>query len=157
MHRTKKPYYLCKRKDMVEDIGCKGLRIEQDTIFQAVWKGWQAHFSLFQETSVRELLVKRVENLQKQANVLSERAERFPVKKLQLYERFRSGEIEQELFRQEKEDLDHQERVLSEQIETISIQIDVLRQRQKNIRTCLVMQESLKIWRPYPMTLWGRR
>ncbi|MCH5339621.1 MAG: recombinase family protein, partial [Acetatifactor sp.] len=106
LHKTKKTYYLCKRKDMVEDVGCKELRIKQDTIFQAVWKGWQAHFSLFQETSVRELLVKQVEKLQKQANVLSERAERFPVKKLQLYERFRSGEIDQEVFRQEKEVLD---------------------------------------------------
>lgn len=131
LHRTKKTYYLCKRKDMVEDIGCKELRIEQDTIFQAVWKGWQAHFSLFQETSVRELLVKQVEKLQKQANVLSERAERFPVKKLQLYERFRSGEIDQEVFRQEKEVLDQQEGVLSEQIETLSTQIDVLEQKQK--------------------------
>ena len=119
---------------MVEDIGCKGLRIEQDTIFQAVWKGWQAHFSLFQETSVRELLVKQVEKLQKQANVHSERAERFPVKKLQLYERFRSGEIDQEVFRQEKEVLDQQDGVLSEQIETLSTQIDVLEQKQKDFQ-----------------------
>lgn len=130
----KNPYYLCKRKNMVEDVGCKELCIKQDTIFQAVWKGWQAHFSLFQETSVRELLVKQVEKLQRQANVLSERAERFPVKKLQLYERFRSGEIDQEVFRQEKEVLDQQEGGLSEQIEMLSTQIDVLEQKQKDFQ-----------------------
>lgn len=134
LHRTKTPYYLCKRKDMVEDVGCKEIYIKQDTIFQAVWKDWQAHYSVFQETSVRELLVRQMKKLQKQANVLSERAEQFPVKKFQLYERFRSGEIDQEEFRQEKEVLDQQEGVLSEQIETLSTQIDVLEQKQKDFQ-----------------------
>ena len=132
LRKTKTPYYLCKRRNLLDNIKCNEIRMEKKQIEQTIWTIWQEHCRLFATIPVSELFEKRQEKLKRQENRLMQSLERFPAEKIKLYERFRSGMVKQDVFLKEKEQLSKQEDAVRREIEKVSGQIDIQEKREKN-------------------------
>lgn len=135
LRKTQSPYYLCKRRNLLNNVKCNELRVEKDQIERTVWTIWQEHCRLFETIPTSQFFEKRQEMLRKQENILLRRLENFPVEKLNLYEHFRSGMVKQDVFLKEKKQLDQQEKTTRKEIEKVSEQIDMLEKRQKNYQS----------------------
>jgi len=134
LRKTKSPYYLCKRRNLLDNAKCNELQIEKEQIERTVWTIWQEHCRLFATIPLSQFFEKQQEKLRKQENILMQRLERFPAEKINLYEQFRSGMVKQDVFLKEKEQLSRQEEVVRRQIEKVSEQIDMQEEREKNYR-----------------------
>ena len=125
LRKTKIPYYLCKRRNLLDNAKCNEIRMEKEQIEQTIRTIWQEHCRLFATIPVSELFEKQQEKSKQQENRLKQSLERFPAEKIKLYERFRSGMVKQDVFLKEKEQLSRQEEVVRRQIEKVSEQIDI--------------------------------
>ena len=139
LRKTKSPYYLCKRRNLLDNAKCNELQIEKEQIERTVWTIWQEHCRLFATIPLSQFFEKQQEKLRKQENILMQRLERFPAEKINLYEQFRSGMVKQDVFLKEKEQLSRQEEVVRRQIEKVSEQIDMQEEREKNYRVLQIL------------------
>ena len=134
LRKTKIPYYLCKRRNLLDNAKCNEIRMEKEQIEQTIWTIWQEHCRLFAIIPVSKLFEKQQEKSKQQENRLKQSLERFPAEKIKLYERFRSGMVKQDVFLKEKEQLSRQEEVVRREIEKVSEQIDMQEEREKSYR-----------------------
>ena len=132
LRKTKNPYYLCKRRNLLENARCNELRMEKEQIEQTIWTIWQEHCRLFETISVSFFYEKQQEKLRKEEHLLKLRLERFSAEKINLYEQFRSGMLKQDIFLKEKKQLSREEEEVRRKIEKVSEQIDLQEKRQKN-------------------------
>ncbi len=132
LRKTKNPYYLCKRRNLLDNTKCNEIRMEKEQIEQVVWTIWQEHCRLFQTIPIGLFYEEQQEELRKQENMLGQRLERLPAEKMNLYERFRSGMVKQDVFLKEKEQLSRQEEEIQGKIEKVSEQIAVQEKRRKS-------------------------
>jgi site-specific DNA recombinase len=123
LHRTRKPYYVCRRRKVVSEEGCRVMHVEKEKIDQAVWAVWKEHCRMFAVPSLGEILQKRMDMLQGQEDHLRQKLSRFPSEKLQLYEQFRSERITKEAFIRGKERLGSRESAVLEKLEGVKEQM----------------------------------
>lgn len=132
LHKTKRPYYLCKQKDMVAESACNQLRIEKAVIEETVWNVWKLHCSLFQKQSPDKVYAKQMEQLLKKQQELNLQLNRIPLEKMRLYERFREGELASSVFLNEKEILVKKEEEVRKNYERVTSQSAELEKKAKN-------------------------
>lgn len=144
LRKTKNPYYLCKRRNLLNDVKCNELRVEKELIEQTIWTIWLEHCRLFETISFSQFFERQQEKLKRQENVLKQRLTGFPAEKINLYERFRSGTIKQDVFLREKELLSQQEETVRRDLADVSEQFDVLKRKQKNYRSVADLMERYK-------------
>lgn len=135
LRKTKNPYYLCKRKSFISGTGCYELRIEKEALEKTIWGIWEEHCRLFETMPASQFFVQRQAILKKQEAVLRQEQERFPTKKMNLYERFRGGELDREDFLKEKEILNSREELTARSVEEVQRQIEELDIRGKRCRS----------------------
>lgn len=141
MRKTKKPYYLCKRRNLIKGVRCNDLCVEKELIERTIWTVWQEHCRLFQATSLSQLFERRQEKLKRQEAALKQQLAGFPAEKIALYERFRSGMIRQEVFLREKKLLNQQEEKARSKLEAVSKEIDAQMKKQKSYRSIADLME----------------
>lgn len=129
---------------MLDDAACNELRVEKEQIERTIWTIWQEHCRLFATIPVASLYEQQIERLRKQENILKQSLGRFPTEKINLYERFCSGRVKQDMFVKEKNQLSKQEEVLRKEIEKVSEQIDMLEKRQKKYQCAADLVERYR-------------
>ena len=144
LRKTKTPYYLCKRRNLLDDAACNELRVEKEQIERTIWTIWQEHCRLFATIPVASLYEQQIEKLRKQEKILKQSLERFPAEKINLYEQFCSSRVKQDMFLKEKDQLSKQEEVVRKEIEKVSGQIDMLEKRQKNYQCAADLVERYR-------------
>lgn len=131
LRKTRNPYYLCRRRNLLRDTECNELRMKKRLIEQTIWTVWREYCRLFVTMPVSQLFEKQQEKLKKQEAALKHRLEHFPAEKIYLYERFRSGMLKQEVFLKEKELLNQQEETVRKKAEEASEKIDLQEKKQQ--------------------------
>ncbi len=126
LHRTKTPYYLCKRRDFISGTGCNTLRVEKERLEKIVWHIWEEHCRLFQVRSATRFFSCRREKLHRQELSLRQELERIPAQRADFYERFRSGVLDREAFFMEKELLNSREESIIRSMEEVQKQTEDL-------------------------------
>lgn len=81
LRKTKIPYYLCKRRNLLDNAKCNEIRMEKEQIEQTIRTIWQEHCRLFATIPVSELFEKQQEKSKQQENRLKQSLERFPAEK----------------------------------------------------------------------------
>lgn len=135
LRKTKSPYYLCKRRNLLSNARCNELHLEQELIRQTIWRIWKEHCKLFETIDFPQILEKKQKKLKKQKNRLKRSLERLSAEKINLYEGFCSGRVEQEVFLKEKKQLSRQEEGIQKELKGISEQIDKQETKQKNAQS----------------------
>ena len=123
LRRTKKPYYLCKRKDLLKISRCNIIRIEKAAIEKAAWTVWQEHERVFGSLPESGFHQEKQKKMQKQETALQQKLSRIPADKMKLYESFRAGRMTKDMFLREKELLNRQEEETRKSLEDIALQI----------------------------------
>lgn len=131
LHRTKNPYYLCRRRDFISGTACNALRVEREELEKAVWHIWEEHCRLFGVWPASEFLTWRRARLSRQEAALRQEQERFPAKKVNLYERFCSGALDREAFLREKEMLGGREEIIAQSVKEVQKQMAALAGEEK--------------------------
>ncbi len=144
LRKTKNPYYLCKRRNMMNDVKCNNLCVEKGLIEQTIWTIWQEHCRLFETISFSQFFERQQEKLKRQETALKQRLACFPAEKINLYERFRSGIIRQDAFLREKELLSQHEEVARRELEAVSEEIDTQEKKRKSYRSITDLMERHK-------------
>lgn len=134
LRKTKNPYYLCKRRSFISGTGCNELRMEKEVLEKTIWDVWEEHCRLFETMPASQFFVQQQAKLKKQETALRQELERLPAKKMNLYERFRSGELGKEAFLKEKEILNSREESVTRSVEEVLRQIDELEVKGKRYR-----------------------
>jgi len=123
LHKTKAPYYLCKRKVFFDGTACGDLRIEKKVIERVVWQIWKEHYRLFQNVAVVWLIDDEKHKRKRQEAVVQQKIKRSFMEKMSLYQDLRSGSITQEAFLKKKERLNQRAEALQQKEEEISRQV----------------------------------
>ncbi|WP_300773730.1 recombinase family protein [uncultured Acetatifactor sp.] len=123
LRRTKNPYYLCKRKDLLKISRCNIIRIEKAAIEKAAWTVWQEHERVFGSLPESGFHQEKQKKMQKQETALQQKLSRIPADKMKLYESFRAGRMTKDMFLREKELLNRQEEETRKSLEDIALQI----------------------------------
>ncbi len=137
LHKTKHPYYVCRRRNLLMESGCNELRVEKQVIEQTVHCVWQEHVRLFHTVPVQQLFEEPRRKLQKQLTVLAQKQERARAERFHLYERFWAGAVNKEVFPQKKEILARQEKKIQEQMQDAEKQLDTQKRKQENYQNIL--------------------
>lgn len=132
LHKTKNAYYVCKRRKVISNVPCNYLRIEKATIENLILKIWIEHCRYFQKTSIVDLLVERLEELQKKENNLDRILNLLPTEKVKLYERFREENMDRSEFLKEKNLLTQKELEVKNEITALQEQMEYFRTRIRN-------------------------
>lgn len=132
LHKTKNSYYLCKRRNLLHDVECNVLRIEKGALEQIIWTIWYEHCLLFETMDFSQLFVKHYQELKQKKTALKQSLKCFSAEKMNLYERFRSGIMTQDVFLKEKRLLGQQEETVKKKMEEVSKKIDLQERKQKN-------------------------
>lgn len=144
LRKTKNPYYLCKRRNLLQDVKCNELYMEKSLIEQTIWTIWQEHCRLFDAVPFPQLFEKQQEKLKKQESVLKQRLACFPAEKINLYERFRAGIMKQDVYLKNKELLGQQEETAMRELEAVSEELDAQEKKRKSYRSIADLLERHK-------------
>lgn len=132
LRRTKNPYYLCKRKDLLKDSECNTIRIEKAAIQKTAWTVWQEHERVFESRLKSGFYQEKQKKMQKQEAALQQKLSCIPSDKMKLYESFRTGLMTEDVFLREKELLNRQEEETRKSLEDIALQISRQESKAKN-------------------------
>lgn len=141
LHKTKNPYYQCKRKDLLEETDCNHIRIEKRTIEKAIMEIWKKHCEIFHTESPAILFAKQLKQLLKRERELQQQLEHLPAEKMNLYEKFREGEIKKEVFLREKDWIDQRIREVQGEMGRLAKRVE---QHGEKIRNCGDMENFIE-------------
>ena len=144
LRKTKHPYYLCKRRNLLNDVKCNDLYVEKGLIEQSIWSIWQEHCRLFETISFSQFFEKRQGELKRREDTLKQQLVRLPAEKINLYERFRSGAVRQDVFLKEKALLNQQEEVARTELEGVLEEMDAQEKKRKSYRSIVDLMERHK-------------
>lgn len=132
LHKTKNPYYLCKRRELLKNVDCNSLRIEKATVLELIWNVWQEHCRAFQTEDVQKIIADRIGRMRSRQQELNAQIERISVGKMKLYEAFKGREMEEKIFLKEKEILSEKEKAARLNSERLSKQMEQYERKMKN-------------------------
>jgi len=144
LRKTKNPYYLCKRRNLLKDVKCNELCMEKNLIEQIIWTIWQEHCKLFDTISFSQFFEKRQDELKRREDTLKQQLVRLPAEKINLYEQFRSGTVRQDVFLKEKALLNQQEEAARTERKDILEEMDAQEKKRKSYRSIADFMERHK-------------
>ena len=128
----------------MNDVKCNELCVEKGLIEQTIWTIWQEHCRLFETISFSQFFERQQEKLKRQETALKQKLTCFPAKKINLYERFCSGIIKQDVFLREKELLSMQEEAARRELDGVCEEIDTQEKKRKSYRSITDLMERHK-------------
>ncbi len=142
LRKTKNAFYLCKRRNLLENVECNLLRIERKVIEELVWGVWQEYCRLFEAGEVREAIGNKMIKMQSRQRLLHAQIEQIPARKVKLYEGFKEKSINENKFLKEKETLANKEKAVRQAMEKTSEQLEKYKQILKNCKSITSLVEK---------------
>ncbi len=131
LHKTKEPYYQCRKRGLAGGKGCDNVLVQGRVIGQILSGILPFHWRMSGMGEASLLFREYRRGLERKAKALAQRREGIPGEKIKLYERYCLGDLGQEAFSREKEALGLREASIRQKAEEISGKLAWLERERK--------------------------